>query len=749
MSIKAKLTVILILIGLTLAAVAGVMLRSYVKTTQQVEIAGAAIDNLHALVKIRSRAARQIKEVVDYVASGAEEEIREFERFGLEANQALEEWFQSIRVKKELEDREEMDEETEAKQLEAKYNSALAMASETFNLLKSEGRGGDYKRAEKNLELFVENELFTALDDVIIRETAKFNDAYDRVLTKSGSLPWIASEVRNQVKIARASTRYSLTVDSVRLSIMRQMKEALDYLIYLERRDRTEYDRFGLDVERALDEWVIGIETQMKLGVQVGRDVEKIKNVGEKYRESLSIVNEVFSLADAGRSAEAFDIIEEKIEPLIDDVLFPDITSIVEESKSRVVGVHKTLLGFTRKAGAMGLGVLAMVALIIFSVSLGLIRQMLDSLNRLKRGTEVIAMGSFDHRIELKSNDELGALASSFNKMAEALQKSSDEIVGAKKYADRIIRSINDSLVVVSIYGRIQTINEVTCKLLGYDKDELIGESIEKILPSQSSGEGIFTKSFIHSAERVYLTKSGTEIPVLFSSSVMREGDKIQGIVCVAKDIRERKQAEDAQKKELLLREIHHRIKNNLQVVSTLLELQSKHIRDEAVAAMFKESQNRVRSMAFIHEKLYMSSDNETIDFADYARDLLSYLFRSYGADCDALRADVSISNSNLKMDKAIACGLIINELVSNSLKHAFPKGRKGSITVEFSAASGDLCTLIVRDDGVGLPDGFDVKDSSSLGLKLVRTLALNQLKGSIDVNRNNGTEFKIIFREK
>jgi two-component sensor histidine kinase len=215
-------------------------------------------------------------------------------------------------------------------------------------------------------------------------------------------------------------------------------------------------------------------------------------------------------------------------------------------------------------------------------------------------------------------------------------------------------------------------------------------------------------------------------------------------------EIAERKEAEERlqvslQEKEILLREIHHRVKNNLQVISSLLYLQSKEIEDKETLEMFLESQHRVRSMALVHERLYRTEDLAKVDGAEYIRDLVGYLHRSYSAAAGLIKSTVKVDDSSLGIDTAIPCGLIINELVSNSLKHAFPDGREGQVLVQLGLDSDGVYTLIISDDGVGLPESLDFRNTKSLGLRLVNTL-VDQLGGTIELDRSGGTAFMITF---
>ena len=233
----------------------------------------------------------------------------------------------------------------------------------------------------------------------------------------------------------------------------------------------------------------------------------------------------------------------------------------------------------------------------------------------------------------------------------------------------------------------------------------------------------------------------------------------------VAFDITDRKEAEEAlrhardelevkvqkrtaqiqaslQEKEVLLKEIHHRVKNNLQLISSMMRLQSGKMEDANMLHVFKESQDRVKTMARIHEELYRSKDLARIDFAQYVQGLTTNLVRSFGS---GIKLIVDINDIYFGIDTAIPCGLIINELVSNCLKYAFPEGKQGEIRIGLRTNGSDQFTLTVRDNGVGFPVDLNFQKTNSLGLQLVNTLA-KQLRGTIQLDRDSGTAFAITF---
>ncbi|MBM4241555.1 MAG: PAS domain S-box protein [Euryarchaeota archaeon] len=229
------------------------------------------------------------------------------------------------------------------------------------------------------------------------------------------------------------------------------------------------------------------------------------------------------------------------------------------------------------------------------------------------------------------------------------------------------------------------------------------------------------------------------------------EEGKVKYLVPEGRDITERKKAEEQIKaslkeKEVLVQEIHHRVKNNLQIVSSLLNLQTRYVDDQESINVLQESQGRVKSMAIVHELLYQTRSLAEIDLSRYVPSLVSYLFDSYNVDPQRIKLKMEMEDVLFNIDTAIPCGLIINELVSNSLKHAFPEGREGEITIKLHDTDGKYM-LTISDNGVGFPEDIDFQKTDTLGLQLVNNLT-SQIDGTIELDRSYGTEFKIIFKE-
>ena len=305
--------------------------------------------------------------------------------------------------------------------------------------------------------------------------------------------------------------------------------------------------------------------------------------------------------------------------------------------------------------------------------------------------------------------------------------------------------------------GLYLDVNEGFCVMTGYTAEEVLGKTSVELniwvrledrerLVREMTGHG-----FVTNLEAEFRRKDGSVLIGQMSAQIV-EIDGALCIVNIVRDVTERKRAEEQiraslAEKIVLLKEIHHRVKNNMQIISSLLELQSDSIADEASRKFISESQNRIRSMALVHEKLYHAESFASISFGDYIDSLTQYLFSTFVKDPDLILFTIDAGDFSLGIDEAIPCGLIVNELVSNSLKHAFPDGRKGEISVRCRTEEDGRVALTVSDNGVGLPPDLDFRNTETLGLQLV-TMLVKQLRGDIELD-GAGTTFVIRFRSE
>lgn len=319
------------------------------------------------------------------------------------------------------------------------------------------------------------------------------------------------------------------------------------------------------------------------------------------------------------------------------------------------------------------------------------------------------------------------------------------------------VESVRDyALFQIDLAGHITTWNAGAERLLGWTAEEILGQEAAVVFTPEDVEKGepdreINTARIQGRAEdeRWHMRKDGERF---FASGVLTQvrdsSGRLVGYAKVMRDVTARQRSDDElrtslREKEVLLKEIHHRVKNNLQVVTSLVNLQADRITDPGAAAVLAETSSRIRSIAGIHEFVYSSSSLSNIDFRDYLDRMVQSLFAFSGAS-ERIQVSIEGVHAAISLAQAVPAGLIVNELLTNSLKHAFPDDRRGTVRVIFTCDEGD-CRLEVRDDGVGFPAGFDPSESSSMGLQLIYLLA-EQLQATVEVESKEGAQFVITF---
>ena len=329
-----------------------------------------------------------------------------------------------------------------------------------------------------------------------------------------------------------------------------------------------------------------------------------------------------------------------------------------------------------------------------------------------------------------------------------------------------LVETMNEGTATLAFDGTILYCNRRFAELLRMPLQAIIGTSIYRFIAPEST---ITFKALLEHKKDMgevnLLAEGGISLPVYLSISSFQAKGSPNAWCIVVTDLTEQKKNEEILAAERLARsiiektaedirkkEIHHRIKNNLQVISSLLDLEADQFKDEKVREAFRESQNRVISMALIHEELYKGEGTDTLDFSAYLQKLAENLFQTYSLSSKNVRLCMNLEeNAFFDMDTAVPLGIIVNELISNSLKHAFTEKQEGEIRIQLcreemnNEMRQSLFSLTISDNGKGIPEDLELENVESLGLQLVSTL-VDQLDGEIELKRAQGTEFRITF---
>ncbi|HET6452702.1 MAG TPA: histidine kinase dimerization/phosphoacceptor domain -containing protein [Spirochaetia bacterium] len=373
-------------------------------------------------------------------------------------------------------------------------------------------------------------------------------------------------------------------------------------------------------------------------------------------------------------------------------------------------------------------------------------------------GQSLLAIGTggdASRRIEISGRDQIAYIGAAINGMLDAQARATEELRASERRNEAFLDAVPDVIFRVTRDGTILDARSPRRLPLLEAVDDLVGKDEEMILPLYSFlSPELFDRSIAATAAAL---DSGAAQRLVFHVDTdagrrwyeerFVASSESEAIVLV-REVTDQRVAEEARRKEILLKEIHHRVKNNLQVISSLLALQAGATSERHTRDLLNESRNRVHSMALIHEKLYQSVDERGISFAAYVKDLAAHLRHSYAGNSDAVKMAIDVEDITLDMDSLVPCGLIINELLSNALKYAFPDGRTGTITVHMRRRPEKSFVLTVTDDGVGLPSGVELGTARTLGLRIVESLVA-QLRGTLTTGRGPGASFTIEFPGK
>ncbi|MCG8373797.1 MAG: PAS domain S-box protein [Balneolales bacterium] len=471
-----------------------------------------------------------------------------------------------------------------------------------------------------------------------------------------------------------------------------------------------------------------------------------IYEIEERFNFYRSISREWLDLREEGQFDEMFTT---SISPYFINNLMPTVEELREKAVT-TQGEQNLLLEEQLEQADLAIFLLTSVFILLsVSIAFYLYRSIANPLMLLNASANKLGEGMLTERISISGNDEIAELGKSFNRMASNLEKRTL----ARDYLDSIIESIHEALLVTDAEGIIVGLNKSTQNMLHYTREELIGIPISMIYDFETmKGEYDRNLNTQDSFEFSFVSKRGRKIPVLFSESkLINNKEEEVGSVVVATDITQRKRAnekirESLREKEVLLAEIHHRVKNNLAVISGILQLQTYSTGEKKVIKALQESQSRIQSISLVHEMLYQSETLAYIEYDKYVRDLIQAISSMYEGGNSNIVITADVESFSLNLNTAIPCSLLLNEIILNSYKHAFVNKKGGAIHVIMKKTN-DEVTMVVQDNGIGISTE-DLDQKNSLGLKLIKTLT-SQLNGSYNISNledNTGTKTEVRF---
>lgn len=571
---------------------------------------------------------------------------------------------------------------------------------------------------------------------------------------------WYSNSVQNQLLNSNIETTEFVQITA---NIEKDLYQSLVYLTAIKDAERS------FESKITIDEPTIGMLSQSfeKQIIELSRSISNVKQliVNSESTNNVETIQEVQRL-DEGLifyirlSTDWLELIEEDVEeanalfntsisPYFRNRVIPDISNLRDHAVEKQNEENKLLTTQLEQANYVIAIVSVICVLLSLLIAWYVYRSIAKPLRELNKGAKRIGEGNLEEQIQVNTTDELGELATSFNTMASNLKKRTL----ARDYLDNIIETIRETLIVADPEGIIVGINKAGLEMLHYTKEEIIGMHLNEFYDLKNFGE-VYKQE--HKTGNVFefslLTRRRKRIPVLFSEvELINASDEMVGTVCVATDISERKNRDEQiqkslKEKEVLLSEIHHRVKNNLAVISGILQLQVYETNNDQVTKALTESQARIQSIALVHEMLYHSDTLSFIDYRTYVNDLIQAITSMHISDGKNITVKSEVDKISLDVNQAIPCSLLLNEVLVNSFKHAFKGKDHGEIIVIMTEKKG-IITMTIRDNGVGI-DSQISSESKSLGKTLITTL-VSQLKGDYKFGKNeegDGTQINISF---
>lgn len=514
------------------------------------------------------------------------------------------------------------------------------------------------------------------------------------------------------------------------IALKESLGKAIPYMTLQEPTQKMHFTNFNTSI-LSLENQLSDLDAILELQTQL-TNKDLLKNLEELNRrfifyKKLSFEWLEFRDEDKFQSDQMFVT---SLTPYFSNKIIPIISKFREEVIAQQIQENAVLDTQLDRAGIFIISISTILVIISIAIAFYLYNSIANPLKKLSKGTQVLGEGNLDERLDVSNNDEIGELAKAFNLMASNLQKRTI----SRDYLDNIIESIHETLIVTDDIGDIVWLNKATEELLGHKKSELISTPLSSLLDGdhailqKESPKSILDKTI----ETILISKNGDRIPVLFSESdLINSKDEFFGKVVVATDITERNKAneqirESLKEKEVLLAEIHHRVKNNLAVVSGILQLQSRDSNNQQVEEALAESQTRIKSISLVHEMLYQSETLANINYDEYVLDLIDSISNLPITSDKEINITVETEKLLLDLNIAVPCSMLLNEIIVDRLKNSFNESFAGAIHVIIRNLDSNV-ELSVEHNGC---NKLFNNPKETLGYTLIKTL-INQLRGT------------------
>ena len=505
------------------------------------------------------------------------------------------------------------------------------------------------------------------------------------------------------------------------------------------------------DNARAVQQWRLHFKA-MERELALVRESSAAPQLGD----TLSALPRVFDKLVTTRGAAPDDAVAQRRRELLVDNLIADTQSVLQQMHGWAVSLNARRSASEQHLALMAVGGPSVLVLLLVGVMWTLSRRVMRPLRELDLAMAQVEAGNLGARCESRAADELGDIGRAFDRMTKSLQSSRQALADKEVRLRTITDNLPPTIAYIDNELRYRFVNAAGLAALGVaDEAAVLGRTVREL-----RGELAFGKLEPHVLEALRGERTSVQMAAPVRGELRHSAcellpdidaaGQVRGCYVMVHDVTEYISAQATveaalREKEVLLKEVHHRVKNNMQVVCSLLELQTGTTEEPAVRAQLETSQDRIRSMALIHEKLYRSTNFAQVDFADCAQSVVHMLAASHAASAAKASVTVNAEPIWIGIEQAIPAGLVLSELVSNSFKHGFPNGHRGHIEVSFTVAGMDRVRLAVSDTGVGPAPGFDQLGTGTLGLNLVHILA-EQLGAELSIAHERGFTCSLVF---